>query len=66
MVNNNNFHQKLNKYMFQHHFFPLLKYTGCSNVQLQLNNTLKHEIKIDNLKNQQKMLSSQNNFSWIT
>jgi hypothetical protein len=29
-------------------------------------NTLKHEIQIDNLKNLQKMLSSENNFSGIT
>jgi hypothetical protein len=32
----------------------------------QPNNTLKHEIQIDNLKNLQKMLSSENNFSGIT
>jgi hypothetical protein len=34
---------------------------GCSNILLQPNNTLKHEIQIDNLKKKQKMLSSQNN-----
>jgi hypothetical protein len=32
----------------------------------QPNNTLKHEIQIDNLKNLQKMLSSENNFSGIS
>jgi hypothetical protein len=31
-----------------------------------INNTLKHEIQIDNLKNLHKMLSSENNFSGIT
>jgi hypothetical protein len=37
--------------MLQHRFVPLFKYAGCSNVLLQPNNTLKHEIQIDNLKN---------------
>jgi hypothetical protein len=37
--------------MFPHNFFSLLEEAGCSNVLLQPNNTLKHEIQIDNLKN---------------
>jgi hypothetical protein len=41
-------------------------YTKAYVILLQPNNTLKHEIQIDNLKNLQKMLSSQNNFSGIT
>ena len=49
MVQNYNFPQKLNKYMLPHNFFPLFKKAGCSNVLLQANNTLKHEIQIDNL-----------------
>ena len=36
---------------YAHNFFPLFKKTGCSNVLLQSNNTLKHEIQINNLKN---------------
>jgi hypothetical protein len=41
----------------------MIGFLGCSNVLLQPNNTLKHEIQIDNLKNLRKMLSSENNFS---
>ena len=37
--------------MLPHNLFPLFKQAGCSNVLLQQNNTLKHEIQIDNLKN---------------
>ena len=48
--------------MLPHNFFPLFKKAGCSNVLLQPNNTLKHEIQNDNLKNLQKMLSSQYDF----
>ena len=36
---------------YAHNFFPLFKKAGCSNVLLQSNNTLKHEIQINNLKN---------------
>jgi len=53
---------KLNKYMFPHNFVSLFKEVRCLNVLLQPNNTLKHEIQIDNLKNYQKMQSSQYNF----
>ena len=37
--------------MLPHNLFPLFKQAGCSNVLLQPNNTLKHKIQIDNLKN---------------
>jgi hypothetical protein len=49
--------------MLPYHFFPLFKKAGCSNVLLKPNNTLKYEIQIENLKNLQKMLSSQNIFN---
>jgi hypothetical protein len=48
MVQNYNFSPKLNKCMLPHNFSPLFKKAGCSNVLLQPNNSLKHEIQIDN------------------
>jgi hypothetical protein len=64
MAPNSNFPQNAIN-MFLHKRISLFKEVRCSNVLLQPNNTLKHEIQIDNLKNLQKMLSSQYNFPEI-